>query len=1280
MQKYVAMTLALVLTAAAMAWGPDVNSESWLGDISLTALASAQDEVLTAPGDPVAPTITTTEAPVAADGENGSSLLKLVMALAILGVPIAAGILLANTLRMPTYGWRLAVIFCTMVIGITAVVRYWPPKFGIDLQGGVILIYEIDEDETKIYLAEQKTTGEDQKPAETEPTADQDGGTAYNMNELLANLKNRVNPSGVREVVIRAYGSKQVEVIIPNAESADLAVIKDKITTAGMLEFMIVANANDHVTLLNRARESKQRGERYVVSSTGRAEGKWVGIRKDEDGEYQWPNFGSFNASTDGSPVQTSAGFLVRGGQSTGQPLQVLMKMEPKPLTGGYLTAARRTYDTNSGGGLAVEFNLNSTGASLMSKLTRDNLPDDTRERQLGIVMDDYIVSAPSVQGVIGDRGIITGKFTEADIEKLTGVLQAGKLPVVLRKEPISEQTISATLGDDTIRKGQWAVGISLSLVLVFMAIYYRVAGLVACAAVLLNLVLILAAMILFNADLTLPGIAGLVLTVGMSVDANVLIYERIREELNHGASLRMALVNGFSKATTTIVDANLTTLITALVLYRIGTDQVRGFAVTLVLGIVMSMFTAIFCSRVFFDIAEKKRWLTTLKFMPTASGAKFDFLGKRQMAMSISLVLIVIGVIAVGARGKTIFDIDFNGGSSVQVYLKEALPIATVREMVSEKLPDVSISSVTLEGKENQIYKIDTSMTGLGKLGSIKVTDRTGKSATVDLSDADSLREITVAINNSGTQLNADLTANRGGIQIRDTSKSTSGTMSIESAGDLKTAERLNLKFAVDEPRYVTGDIPEGVQVVQAELESIFRTESGESMLIMHNVSVSEVDAIGGSEEPETTAPPEATSEAAPVEPAADAQSSNRTRRTDLPSDEMLALAQEGEIEPPAETPAPKEEPPKTEAPMSETPKPETPAEPAKAEPAKEEPKTETPAEPAKEEPQPETPAAEMKEPAPKAEVPAAEPPATEVPLEETDPDEEPIIDAGTKIAPLQFESTLSFDEKITAQTLQSLVLQAADQLGIERPQIHLLRDGLAIPLDSSVSGTEWTVQLSGAKENASKIFDSIRSELSSTPVWPSSSNIGAQVAGDMQQMAIFALILSLVGVVAYIWFRFQNLAFGLAAVVALVHDVLITLGALALTTWLQYAFGFLQIDEMKISLPVVAAFLTLIGYSLNDTIVVFDRIREVRGKSHELTIDMVNASINQTLGRTILTSLTTFIVVVILFFLGGEGVHSFSFALVVGIFVGTYSSIFIASPVLVWLMNREKKRGAAV
>ena len=166
-------------------------------------------------------------------------------------------------------------------------------------------------------------------------------------------------------------------------------------------------------------------------------------------------------------------------------------------------------------------------------------------------------------------------------------------------------------LGDDTIRKGKVSIVISLVAVLIFVAIYYRFSGLVACAALLMNLILIMATMVMLNAPLTLPGLAGLVLTIGMSVDANVLIFERIREELSRGAALRMAIRNGFARATTTIVDANVTTLITAMVLYAIGTDQIRGFAVTLILGILMSMYTAIFCSRVVFDIAEKRHWIT---------------------------------------------------------------------------------------------------------------------------------------------------------------------------------------------------------------------------------------------------------------------------------------------------------------------------------------------------------------------------------------------------------------------------------------------------------------------------------------------------------------------------------------------------------------------------------------------------------------------------------------------------------------------------------------------
>ncbi len=185
-------------------------------------------------------------------------------------------------------------------------------------------------------------------------------------------------------------------------------------------------------------------------------------------------------------------------------------------------------------------------------------------------------------------------------------------------------------------------------------------------------------------------------------------------------------------------------------------------------------------------------------------------------------------------------------------------------------------------------------------------------------------------------------------------------------------------------------------------------------------------------------------------------------------------------------------------------------------------------------------------------------------------------------------------------------------------------------------------------------------------------------RVAGDMQQKAIAALLVSLIFIVAYIWFRFQKLSYGLAAVIALLHDVLITLGIVALCHWLAAPLGFMLIEDFKIDLIMVAAFLTIIGYSLNDTIVVFDRIREVRGKSPRLTSAMVNTSVNQTLSRTLLTSSTTLLTIALLYFFGGAGIHGFSFALFVGIVVGTYSSIFIASPVLLWIANRQQASAA--
>ncbi|MCL4127299.1 UNVERIFIED_CONTAM: hypothetical protein GTU68_027657 [Idotea baltica] len=208
---------------------------------------------------------------------------------------------------------------------------------------------------------------------------------------------------------------------------------------------------------------------------------------------------------------------------------------------------------------------------------------------------------------------------------------------------------------------------------------------------------------------------------------------------------------------------------------------------------------------------------------------------------------------------------------------------------------------------------------------------------------------------------------------------------------------------------------------------------------------------------------------------------------------------------------------------------------------------------------------------------------------------------------------------------------------------------DAVTVRATSEVDADDFSAALAAMQE-----------KLATSPLFDEVNTFQSAVASEMKRSAILAIIISLIAIVAYVWFRFQRITFGLAAVVALVHDVLIVLGVMALAS-------------MRINLPMVAAFLTIVGYSLNDTIVVFDRIREVRGKNPDLTDAIVNTSLNQTLSRTLLTSLTTFLVVAILYAIGGEGIHGFAFCLTMGVIVGTYSSIYVASPVLIWLMNRE-------
>ena len=274
-------------------------------------------------------------------------------------------------------------------------------------------------------------------------------------------------------------------------------------------------------------------------------------------------------------------------------------------LTGEYLTDASVRIDSQTNAPY-VSFSLNAHGARLFERITEENLG-----KELAIVLDNNVITAPVIKAKISDRGQITGRYTTDEARDLAIVLSAGALPAPVKI--IEERTVGPSLGKDSVEKGFKSMIIGGLVVIVFMILYYGLSGVFADLALVLNILFIMAGLAFFGATLTLPGIAGIILTIGMAVDANVLIFERIREELRLGKTPRASLDSGYSKATLTILDANVTTLIAAIVLFQFGTGPVRGFAVTLSLGIIASMFTAIFGTRLVFDYWLQKRRIKKL-------------------------------------------------------------------------------------------------------------------------------------------------------------------------------------------------------------------------------------------------------------------------------------------------------------------------------------------------------------------------------------------------------------------------------------------------------------------------------------------------------------------------------------------------------------------------------------------------------------------------------------------------------------------------------------------
>ena len=754
----------------------------------------------------------------------------------------------------------------------------------------------------------------------------------------------------------------------------------------------------------------------------------------------------------------------------------------------------------------AIRFTLDSKGGHLMGKMTGAHV-----DEPMAIVLDGQVYSAPNLNSQINGSGTISGSFSQSEIQYLIKVLAAGSLEARLSHDPIAVNIIGPTIGIDNLSRGLSALGWSVIAVIAFMLLYYMTAGLIADFALLANGVLIFGTMALIDGTFTLPGLAGVVLTMGMAVDANVLIFERIREELAAGAKdLREAVREGYSKVYSTIIDANLTNLIVCFVLYQTATTEVKGFAVTLSIGIIATLFTSLFVTRVIFDLYINVFGGKKLPMLPAVFPAigrflhpAIDWVSLRKIFWVMSFVLCGISIFLVLGRGETMLDTEFRGGVSM-----------TMR--------------THMDGDE----RLQLHHTGEG-----------------------SVQERVHAI---GEAITGDTPKDRILLELAGATVLTVGDNAVDENGRV-VSDGFQIKVA--NPPGIEDDA-----VVTATIVDAITATFGDDLDVPPAL-----DFKGnGSESFEkfTMKIPQGT------ESLGEILSTNA--RGDLSNHRGGVLVVIEDI-----TPA--------------------------------------------------------------------------VMLE----DAEKRIDR-MRQQPEYARETGGREVAVFGLTRGAIDGYTSIAVAVYDRDMNFLNNNPEV-VEKRVSAKEWEL---------------ISTALAQPQSLEQVSSFSSQIAGTMKANAIVAVVLSLLGILAYIWFRFGSLRYSLAAIVALVHDVTITLGALALAGYVAHIAFFsqtLKVEAFQIDLGVIAALLTVIGYSLNDTIVILDRIRENRGKRPLPTKEIVNSSINQTVSRTVLTSLTTIIAVVIIYLAGGGGIRPFAFALLIGIFVGTYSSVAIAAPLV---FTRQKPR----
>jgi SecD/SecF fusion protein len=735
----------------------------------------------------------------------------------------------------------------------------------------------------------------------------------------------------------------------------------------------------------------------------------------------------------------------------------------------------------------AIGFTMNPRGASMLGDLTGAHVG-----KPMAILLDDRVYTAPNLNSRISKSGIIQGSFDDAELHYIIRVLAAGSLQAKLSPEPISESQLGPQLGLDNLERGLYTGVVAFVVVSIFMVVYYFQCGLIAVAALWVNLLFILGIMALNRAAFTLPGIAGVILTFGQAVDSNVLVYERMREEFRRGADMRTAVRLGFSKAVASIVDGNVAHLIVCVVLLYVGTQEIKGFAITLAIGILGTLFGALVFSRLVFAVlVDYIGWRRTSMLPMVWPGLQhfltphINWIRLRWVWVVVSTVLVIAGLVAAYVRGPQMLDTEFRGGTQVDIVFR-ADP-ATKERMVQ-----------TRRDVEERVRAIGA-------------TAPAGSALQV-FNDAEILP--------------------------------------VNPRSDGVTSDHFQIKTRVGEDKQIL-----------AALVSAF-SDLVESQPALRFVGSGLEDA-----------------RRAPVYKILSDSLGENIDRPDI-RDNVNAYVGGLAI----------------------------------------------------------------------------------------------VLDDITPAVSRQ-----SLEDRMNRIRQRS---EYSDTLGRKRELIVLGGDDRAVTSavlvvrDESVSAFDneerWWQEV-GARE-----WRIVTDALGRTTELASVQTFSPAIAQTFVAQAVVAIFLSMVMLTIYVWVRFGAPRWALAATLPVFHDILGIIGLIALAQFLYenpvtgpFARS-IGILPFKINLNLIAALLTIAGYSLNDTIIILDRIRENKGKLKYASAHAINDSINQTLSRTLITSGTTLISTVILYLFGGEAVRGFSYAFTLGVIVGTYSSIAISAP-LVWSGKEE-------